>query len=85
MANLARCSGCVPGYRAGHVEHLATFQPMPGMVDAEHFVYVGTNPVRVGEPTDLSEAARIEWVPLALVPRMIDAGEIWSAKPCPVD
>jgi 8-oxo-dGTP pyrophosphatase MutT (NUDIX family) len=24
------------GYRAGDVEHLATYQPMPGAVDAEH-------------------------------------------------
>jgi 8-oxo-dGTP pyrophosphatase MutT (NUDIX family) len=67
------------GYRAGRVEHFASFQPMPGMLDAEHFVFVGTDPARVGEPTDLSEAARVEWVPLESVPRMIDAGEIWNA------
>lgn len=46
------------GYRAAQVEHIATFQPMPGMIDAEHFVFVGTNAKRVGDPTDLSEAAR---------------------------
>jgi 8-oxo-dGTP pyrophosphatase MutT (NUDIX family) len=67
------------GYRAGQVEHSTSFQPMPGMVDAELFVFVGTDPERVGDPTDLSEAARFEWVPLASVPHMIDAGEIWSA------
>jgi 8-oxo-dGDP phosphatase len=67
------------GYRAGHVEHVITYQPMPGMVDAEHFVFVGTGPERVGDPTDLSEAARVEWLPLASVQRMMDAGEIWSA------
>jgi 8-oxo-dGDP phosphatase len=67
------------GYRAGHVEHVATFQPMPGMVDAEHFAFVGTNPERVSEPTELSEAARVEWIPLESVPAMIDAGEIWNA------
>jgi len=26
-----------------------------------------------------SSRPRVEWVPLALVPQMIDAGEIWSA------
>jgi 8-oxo-dGDP phosphatase len=67
------------GYRAGRVEHVMTYQPMPGMVDAEHFVYIGTGLERVGEPTDLDEAARVEWVSLASVQRMIDAGEIWSA------
>ena len=29
------------GYRAGRVEHLITFQPMVGMVDSEHVVFVG--------------------------------------------
>lgn len=67
------------GYRAGDVEHLVTFQPMPGMVDAEHFIFVGRNPERIGDPTDLSEAARLEWVPLESVPGMIDAAEIWNA------
>jgi 8-oxo-dGDP phosphatase len=67
------------GYRAGHVEHVATFQPMPEMIDAEHFVYVGTNPERIGDPTSLGEVARVEWVPLASVPQLIDAGEIWNA------
>jgi hypothetical protein len=50
-----------------------------GMVDSEHFAFVGRNPVRVGDPTDLSEAARVEWVPLESIPRMIDSGDIWGA------
>ena len=67
------------GYRAGRVEHLVSFQPMPGTVDAEHHVYVGRDPRRIGDPTDPAEAARVEWVPLASVPALLDAGEIWSA------
>jgi hypothetical protein len=67
------------GYRAGRVEHLVSFQPMPGTVDAEHHVYVGGDPVRIGEPTDPAEAARVVWVPLASVPGLLAAGEIWSA------
>jgi hypothetical protein len=67
------------GYRAGRVEHLVSFQPMPGTVDAEHHVYVGGDPVRIGEPTDPAEAARVEWVPLASVPGLLAAGDIWSA------
>jgi hypothetical protein len=67
------------GYRAGRVEHLVSFKPMPGTVDAEHHVYVGGDPVRIGEPTDPAEAARVEWVPLASVPGLLAAGEIWSA------
>ncbi len=67
------------GYRAEHVEQLVTFQPMPGVVDAEHFVFVGRSPERIGDPTDLSEAARVEWLPLASVPALIDAADIWDA------
>jgi 8-oxo-dGTP pyrophosphatase MutT (NUDIX family) len=49
------------GYRAGHVEQLVTFRPIPGMVDAEHFAFVGRNPEQVGVLTTLSETARAEW------------------------
>ena len=37
------------GYRAGRVEHLITFQPMVGMVDSEHVVFVGRDAERVAE------------------------------------
>jgi 8-oxo-dGDP phosphatase len=67
------------GYEAGWVEHLVTFQPMVGMVDSEHVVFVGRDPRRRGEPEDVSEADRIEWVPLADVPGLIATGEIWNA------
>jgi 8-oxo-dGDP phosphatase len=52
---------------------------MPGAVDAEHFVFVGRNPERVGDPTDLAEAARVQWVPLESVPDLIEAADIWDA------
>jgi len=68
------------GYRAGDVEYVGSFQPLPSMVEAEHSVFLGTDPERVGERTSLSEAARFEWIPLDAVPRMIDEGEIWSAS-----
>jgi len=68
------------GYRARDFEYMGSFQPMPSMADAERFMFIGTSPERVGEPTDLTEAARVEWVPLDSVARMIDEGEIWSAS-----
>jgi ADP-ribose pyrophosphatase YjhB (NUDIX family) len=66
-------------YRAGHVEQLVTFRPMPGIVDAEHFVFLGGNPERVGDPTDLSEATQAEWIPLESIPALIDSADIWEA------
>jgi 8-oxo-dGDP phosphatase len=68
------------GYRAGDVQYVGSFQAMPSMADAERFIFLGTSPERIGEPTDLSEAARVEWIPLDAVPRMIDEDEIWSAS-----
>ena len=70
------------GYRAGHVEQLVTFQPMPGVVDAEHFAFVGRNPEQIGDPTDLGDAVRVEWMPLESVPALIDAADIWDAGLC---
>jgi 8-oxo-dGTP pyrophosphatase MutT (NUDIX family) len=67
------------GYRAGRVEPLVTFQPMVSTVDSEQFAYVGREPERVGEPTEVKEVARMEWVPLASVPDLIAAGEIWES------
>ena len=52
------------GYRAGRVEHLATYEPMVGMVNSEHVVFIGRDPEKIGEPTETTEADRIEWVPL---------------------
>jgi 8-oxo-dGTP pyrophosphatase MutT (NUDIX family) len=69
----------IPGGLVDEDEHLITFQPMVGSVDSEHLVFVGREPERIGEPTDTSEVARIEWVPLKSVPGMIAAGEIWNA------
>ena len=67
------------GYRAGLVEHLVTFQPMAGIVDAEHTVFVGRNPERVGEPIGGGEITRADWAPLASVPGLVASGDIWDA------
>ena len=67
------------GYRAKHVEHLITFQPMVGMVDSEHVVFTGRGVERVAAPIEVNEIERMEWVPLTSVPELISAGEIWNS------
>jgi hypothetical protein len=42
-------------------------------------VFIGRDPERIGGPTDLSESERADWVPLASVPELISAGQIWTA------
>ena len=61
------------------MEQLIAFQPRAGAIDGELFTFVGRDPERIGEPTEVNEAARVEWVPLASVPQMITAGDIWNA------
>jgi len=67
------------GYRAGRVERLVTYQPMVGMVDSEHVIFIGRDPEKFTEPVELNEADRIEWVPLASVPELMASGQIWNS------
>jgi len=67
------------GYRAGRIEHLVTYQPMVGMVDSEHVIFIARDPVKVAEPVEATESDRIEWIPLASVPDLIREGKIWNS------
>ena len=66
------------GYRvdADLLVPLAYTQPVGGMSNAEHHVFLARDGVKVAEPTDTQEADRIEWHPLADVQAMIDRREI---------
>lgn len=64
------------GWRPGELRHLFTFQPMPGMVDTPHALFVARGAEKIGEPTDAEEAAVINWVPLADVPVLAQRGEV---------
>lgn len=66
------------GYRAGSLEHLLTYQPMPELADGERFVMVGRDPTLSGEPVGLDTGARVEWVPMTSVPGLIIDGLIWD-------
>jgi 8-oxo-dGTP pyrophosphatase MutT (NUDIX family) len=60
----------------GEPEHIATFQPLPGMVDAPVNAYIWRKAEKVGEPTDAEEAARIEWIPVNRMLDLIKRGEV---------
>ncbi|NEB95477.1 NUDIX domain-containing protein [Streptomyces bauhiniae] len=64
------------GWRPAALEHVVTYQPMVGMVDSPHEIFVSRGAVKVGEPTDLEEAGHIEWVPLSDVPGLMARGEL---------
>jgi 8-oxo-dGTP pyrophosphatase MutT (NUDIX family) len=67
------------GYRAGHLEHLVTFQPMAEVADSERVVFAGRDARQMGDPVSPDSAARVEWVSLGSVPGLIAAGEVWNA------
>lgn len=55
---------------------LIAFEPMPGMVQTPHEVYVMSGAEYIGEPTDLEESGRVAWIPLAATSKLIQDGEV---------
>jgi len=64
------------GYRPRRLEHVTTFEPMIGMVRSAHHVFVGYGAEQVGEPTEVTEMERMEWVPVADVLGLIRDGKV---------
>ncbi|WP_448629692.1 NUDIX hydrolase [Cellulomonas soli] len=64
------------GWRPGPLRHLLTYHPSNGSVDQTFHVYVADGATYVGEPSDPSEADRIEWVPLDQVRRLVLDGAL---------
>lgn len=64
------------GWRPGPLKHLITFQPMIGMVDTPHEVYLSHGATHIGEPTDLEEAGRVGWIPMVSILGLIAKDEI---------
>jgi 8-oxo-dGDP phosphatase len=68
------------GWRARGLELLTTFQPLVGSVAQDNLVFIGRNGADyIGDPSDINEAERIQWIPLDDVRPMMDRGEIVGA------
>lgn len=66
-------------YRAGSLDLLVRFQPVPGRVDSVHAVFVGRDGEQVGDSLGSGADAHIEWVRLDDIGGLIAAGDIWHA------
>jgi 8-oxo-dGTP pyrophosphatase MutT (NUDIX family) len=66
------------GYRVDpqRLEPLAYNEPVGGMSDAKHHVFLARDATWIADPVDTHEADRIEWHPLSSVLGMIDRREI---------
>ncbi len=60
-------------------EHLSTFEPMPGMVEARHEVYLFRQAEYVGPPSDLHETGEVAWLTLADVIDHFEQGRLAGA------
>ncbi|MBV6700598.1 NUDIX hydrolase [Kitasatospora aureofaciens] len=67
------------GWRPDGLDHVVTFQPMVGMVDSPHEVFVGEGATLVGKPEDGEEAGLISWVPLADIPALMAEGKLMGS------
>ncbi len=62
------------------LRHLLTFQPMVGMVDSPHELFVGHGAEQVGTPSlSAEEAGRVAWVPLSEIRDLIERDELLGA------
>ncbi|MGW3829315.1 NUDIX domain-containing protein [Streptomyces sp. NPDC005071] len=67
------------GWRPTGLDHVVTYQPMIGMVDSPHEIYVGKGAQHVGDPTDIEEAGHVAWVPLSDIPRLMARDELMGS------
>ncbi|WP_285564999.1 MULTISPECIES: NUDIX domain-containing protein [unclassified Streptomyces] len=67
------------GWRPAGLDHVVTYQPMIGMVDSPHEIYVGKGAEHVGDPTDIEEAGHVAWVPLSDIPRLMARDELMGS------
>lgn len=64
------------GYRPTGVQPMVDYHPISGISTMHYQLFLATEVVDTGQRTDTAEASRVEWIPLANVPRLAAAGHI---------
>jgi 8-oxo-dGTP pyrophosphatase MutT (NUDIX family) len=67
------------GWRPNQLRSVVGYQPIVGMVDAPHEIFVGRGAIRTGEPEEGEESGEVAWVPLGEIQGLIAQGEIISS------
>ncbi|MFG1856784.1 NUDIX domain-containing protein [Actinomadura geliboluensis] len=67
------------GWRPRSLEHVITYEPMVGMVDSPHEIFIGRGASHVGNPTDVEESGAVAWVPLADIHRLLKKDELMGS------
>jgi 8-oxo-dGTP pyrophosphatase MutT (NUDIX family) len=66
------------GWKPRNLRPLLYAQPSSGIMNAAHYVFVGTEAAKIGSPSDDFESSRIEWISLSQIPGLIAKREIVS-------
>jgi 8-oxo-dGTP pyrophosphatase MutT (NUDIX family) len=64
------------GWEPGPVRPVTSFHPTNGLSDQVFNIFIADGAKYIGEPSDPSESERIEWVPVAELRRIVQAGEM---------
>ena len=64
------------GWRPGPLTRLGAYAPSNGTSDQMFHVFVADGATRIGDPTDIGESERVEWVAVDVVRKLIAAGEV---------
>jgi 8-oxo-dGTP pyrophosphatase MutT (NUDIX family) len=64
------------GWRPLGLSPLLSYHPASGLSDQTFHLFVAHDALEVGDPTDVSESERVEWVPVDRVADAIRGGEI---------
>lgn len=67
------------GWRPAALNHVVTYQPMVGMVDSPHEIFVGRGAEYVGEPTDVEESGHVAWVPMSDIPKLMAQDQLMGS------
>jgi len=64
------------GWRCGPTTARLTWHPTSGMSDQRFHLHLSKSADYIGDPSDIDEAAEVDWIPLTDLGAMIGAGEI---------
>lgn len=64
------------GWEPGPLRLLTSFHPTNGVSDQTFNIFLADGATHVGEPSDPSESERVEWVAVADLRRIVQAGEM---------
>jgi 8-oxo-dGTP pyrophosphatase MutT (NUDIX family) len=64
------------GWTPNTLVQLCTYYAVPGISDLHFTLFRADGAEHLGEPTDPSEAARVEWVPVSNLRKLIDEGHM---------